>query len=240
MSEPAPGRAKRSTGLTGALAALLAALLSSCSAPAASGGRRPNGACGTPRSTTTAPVERALEWLLHHDPAWARSAGLASYAGKLPHLGRDALASRVAEGHALLAAASRAEAPTDDDALDRALVVHALRQEIFSLEARQEWRTNPLYYADLFAIGWYLEGGEAPPLRARALALHIAAGRREHRQAGAAFDLRSFHDAVLGHGAPPVPLLRSRVLAATPTGNMPRGAAGESAGGSHAPTLNRP
>ncbi|MBM4360632.1 MAG: DUF885 family protein, partial [Deltaproteobacteria bacterium] len=44
--------------------------------------------------------------------------------------------------------------------------------------------------------------------------LQILELRREaEARLGARFDLRAFHDALLGHGAPPVALIRERVLA---------------------------
>ncbi len=138
------------------------------------------GPCGTPTPACVPQrfADRAnaiVDAWLEQTPSWGRQVGLHAYDGRVPRLSRDALARRAA----FLDDARRSLSCftewglSDDERLDRALLLARARLERFNLEVRRLPHTDPRFYEELFDVSSYVNFDYAPlPERARVLVAH--------------------------------------------------------------------
>jgi uncharacterized protein (DUF885 family) len=158
---PAPRSLHRGR-LVGAIALSLLALHCAPGPSTPPPARAPATAAPTPASAplgACAPCEPILAVYVEATPAVGRDAGLHEYDGRLSDYARASIEGRIVAArrdlHELDALDPRALSP--DGALDRDLLRWSLREELFNLEERALWRTDPAYYSELFSVNDYAD-----------------------------------------------------------------------------------
>ena len=116
------------------------------------------------------------------NPANGREAGLHEYDGRVADYSRVGIERRIASARGDLKALDAMDARflSPDARLDLDLVRWSLREELFDLEDRALWRTDPAYYGELFSVNDYSDREGAPvPVRLERLVRHEEAALRE-------------------------------------------------------------
>jgi uncharacterized protein (DUF885 family) len=117
----------------------------------------------------------AIEEWLSDDPSFARGLGFHDRDGKVPDLSKAGLAARRArmESRRSLLSAVDETHLSDDDRLDRAILLQHLDHDLFWLVDMDAPAKRPQFYEDLFAVNQYLDVPYAPiEERARAIVQH--------------------------------------------------------------------
>jgi len=145
--------------------------------------------CGGPPSppaSAQSPAPSAAEAigrrLLALTPNEARALGLHEFDGRIGDFSAAGVERRIATLRELEAeVAGLAEQATDGDAqLDAAVLRQMVAQDLFELTEMETWRTNPIYYSELFSIDEYIVRDYAPkPERAKAMLSHLRAARAQ-------------------------------------------------------------
>jgi hypothetical protein len=159
----------RSTGIVLALA---------CAACAAGDARHPSASA----PSASARCDAILNAYRNASPGSARLLGMHAYDGRVGDYSRAGIERRItAAKHdvAELDAIDR-RALTPDGALDVDMLRWALQEELFNLEERALWKTDPAYYIELFAVNDYADREGAPVrVRLERLLKHEEAALRE-------------------------------------------------------------
>jgi uncharacterized protein (DUF885 family) len=160
-------------GAGGAAAVALAA----CSGRAAPGGDGPAASVSAAAVASPAPAASSAqaarfaalrdafveEWL-RDEPSVGRTLGLRESEGKVADYSREAIARRVARLRRAREELSAVEpgALGPDEALDRALLIYQIDNEVFHLVDLDEPARLPQHYAELFAVDHYVKRDYAP------------------------------------------------------------------------------
>jgi uncharacterized protein (DUF885 family) len=118
---------------------------------------------------------RLVDRLLALDPSWARNLGMHEYDGKVGDYSAKALADRRAflEQSMKELEGIPANALSEDDALDQAILENKLSLELFVLTESDEPHKEPQFYEDLFGVNAYVDRAYAPiDVRAKQLLAH--------------------------------------------------------------------
>lgn len=121
-------------------------------------------------------LDPIVDELLAHEPSLGREAGLRqAHDGRVAAVARADIEARVARLRAMEGELTSldAAAASADAALDRGVVLAHVRLALFRLAEMEEWRRNPRFYEELFAVNDYLDRDYAPLAeRARRLLAH--------------------------------------------------------------------
>jgi uncharacterized protein (DUF885 family) len=147
--------------------------------------------CGTPpnASSPTAPgaatPESIARRLLALTPNRARSLGLHEYDGRTGDVSAAGIEKRIANLHELEAEIGALGASNDgaDGELDRRILRQMIAYDLFDLTVVESWRTNPMFYSELFSVDEYIIREYAPKeQRGSAMLAHLRSSREQVRQ----------------------------------------------------------
>jgi uncharacterized protein (DUF885 family) len=121
---------------------------------------------GTPRAHAggCVPCDAALAGYVGASPSKGRLLGLHEYDGKVADYSREGIGRRIAAARRDLETLTALDRHTlsPDAAVDIDVMGWALREELFGLEERALWQTDPSFYLELFAVNDYADRDGAP------------------------------------------------------------------------------